>query len=65
MKAVTGSSMAFKCFFGIVTHGYGDLEEFEIDAIESVSVFLLDQVFEDADVFGVRNLDSEPLLPVT
>jgi hypothetical protein len=32
---------------------------------EKMGLFLLDQVFEDADVFGFRNLNSEPLLPVT
>ena len=27
--------------------------------VEARSLFLLNQVFEDADIFGLRNLDSE------
>ena len=30
--------------------------------IEVGSLFLLDQVFEDADVFGLRNLDTKRLV---
>jgi len=58
----------FECFLGIVTRRYGDLEEFEVFGInvtEKMGILLLDQFFEDADVVGLRNLDSEPLLPVT
>ena len=29
------------------------------DMIEARGLFLLDQVFEDADVFGLQNLDRE------
>ena len=32
--------------------------------IEKRRLFLLDQVLEDADIFGFRNLDSESLAPV-
>ena len=30
-----------------------------IDMIEAVGLFLLDQAFEDADIFGLQNLDRE------
>ena len=30
--------------------------------IEARELFLLDQVFEDADVFGLQNLDREDLI---
>lgn len=30
--------------------------------IEVMGLFLLDQVLEDADIFGLRNLDSECLI---
>lgn len=32
--------------------------------LEAMGLFLLDQVFEDADVFGLRNLDSKRLIKV-
>ena len=32
---------------------------------EATGLFLLDQVFEDADVFGLQNFDCEPIgLPI-
>jgi len=40
-----------------------DLEEFEIFGVDA-SIFLLDQVLEDADIFGFLSLDSKTLLPV-
>ena len=42
-----------------------DLEELELrgsDVIEARGLFLLDQVFEDADFFGLRKLDNEHLI---
>ena len=32
------------------------------DMIEARGLFLLDQVFEDADIFGLQNFDSEELI---
>ena len=32
--------------------------------IEARGLLLLDQVFEDADVFGLQNLDREDLTPL-
>ena len=39
-----------------------ELEFFGINMIESTRILLLDLVFEDADVFALRNLHSEHLI---
>ena len=44
---------------------FRDQEDVELggsDVIEIWGLFLLDQVFEDADIFGLRNLDRERLV---
>jgi len=52
-----------------VVDGTVNLPEIEIrgiDVAEEMSLFLLDLVFEDADVVGLRNLHSEdPLFIVS
>lgn len=58
----------FETFFEVVIHGQGDLAEDElrgINMIEVTRLFLLDQVFKDADVFGLQNLDCEEFRRVT
>jgi len=39
-----------------------ELEVFGIEVAEEMSIFLLDHFFEDADIVGLRNLDSEYLI---
>jgi len=39
-----------------------ELEVFGSDVIEVRSIFLLDLVFEDADIVVLRNLDSEHII---
>ena len=45
-----------------IVDGKGDLPEVDVlrvDVAQRRWVLLLNQVFEDADIFGLRNLDSE------
>jgi hypothetical protein len=49
----------------LTIHGLGILAEKElrgINVLEAMEPFFLDQVFEVADVFGLRNLDSKRLI---
>jgi hypothetical protein len=41
---------------------FPELEIRRVDVDKVMSLFLLDQVFEDADIFGFQNLDSEHLI---
>jgi hypothetical protein len=50
---------------GKIVNRKGNLPELEVRGInvtETMGLFLLDQFFEDADVVGLRNLDSEHLI---
>jgi hypothetical protein len=39
-----------------------ELEVFGINVAKEVGIFLLDQVFQEADVFALRNLHSKHLI---
>jgi hypothetical protein len=57
--------LSLRLLRGMIVDRKGNLPELEVRGInvtEKMGLFLLDQFFEDADIMGLRNLDSKHII---